>query len=108
MTMKKWIISVAILASLHVGAENIEGNYANEKGTVVFKLQNNKLVFADKNGNFIKVQMSPSLPPMEMGFPYKIEGKNLVVYGPHADDKYEVLPGGKLRSLINGDISTKK
>ena len=106
--MKKWILSLAILASINVSAENMEGNYANENGTIVFKLQNNKLVFADKNGKFVKVQMSPSLPPMEMGFPYKREGKNLVVYGPHADEKYEVLPGGKLRNLVNGEVSTKK
>lgn len=98
---------MAMLASLNVSADTLEGNYANENGSIVFKLQNNKMVFAE-NGKFVKVQLSPSLPPMEMGFPYKLEGKNLVVYGPHGDEKYEVLPGGKLRSLANGKTAVKK
>ena len=82
------------------GGGGLEGKYAVD-GHIVFKLQKNKMVFADANGEFVKLAE-------EFAFPYKVEGKNLVVYGPHADEKYEILSDGKLRSLANGKIAEKK
>lgn len=101
--MKKSIFSLMMLIMVTAscsGGGGLEGKYAVD-GRIVFKLQNNKMSFTDEKGEVIK-------SPLELAFPYKVEGKNLVVYGPHADEKYEILPDGKLRSLTNGKIAVKK
>lgn len=92
----KTMSAVVLLAALGGCAPRLEGAYFNDSGTQVFTLA---------HGKYYGTSASEAKPPRRSApipYPYKVDGKLLIVEKGDQQAALEILPNGSLRAQHGG------
>jgi hypothetical protein len=92
---------LGVLAALAGCAPQVEGEYRDAGGAVVFRLANGKYLKTNPDGTLYK-HARPGHAPLPVASPYKIDGKVVRVDSLPDRAQFDILPNGRLKSAHDG------
>jgi hypothetical protein len=98
----KAICAVLLLALLAGCAPQLEGAYLNDAGVLAFTLAHGKYYGTSVAASEARPARRHDVAPMPIPFPYKVEGKLLIVEKGKHLAAFEILQNGNLKALQDG------